>query len=416
MDESDADQEQDQPALHTRSKYPNACSADAAAIASTSALPIDDDALLFGDDVLLYSAIDDPDYMDFITTLNDPTRYDVVDESEDDPEYNFMCDLECEETPERDELRMDRGTEIPMREVENLLQDLLDCGLTNANSHNQQFNETITQEHCDHNESTATHQYSTQENKGANDAAYNSGHLPQSTSKTKRHKNASDHHQLFTDHITVLMNATDEDLQKISLQSAILDDTSTGKRPQFTSSELEQLQIQMTKNDLYEHSTNQPSTSIFANIKNLEASIVTCHDAVNCETVLFPQLEEPRYKKLNVPLAQTMLVLGRSNALLYPELMPTVRLRAQPSYYQYFTAAEECLLAMGQYMFSDVPHSTSSKRDGRNTLIVRHFLPNKQVSQIRLHMKNFRFSHEPIYTIIAVGSADRLLLLLLAIQ
>lgn len=38
----------------------------------------------------------------------------VITEAED-PEYNFMRDLECEETPERDELRMDRATEIPSK-------------------------------------------------------------------------------------------------------------------------------------------------------------------------------------------------------------------------------------------------------------------------------------------------------------
>lgn len=54
-------------------------------------------------------------------------------------------------------------------------------------------------------------------------------------------------------------------------------------------------------------------------------------------------------------------------------------------------------------MFSHIPHSTASKRDGRNALIVRYFLPNKEISQIRLHMKNFRFSPEPIYEIITVS-------------
>ncbi|VDM23808.1 unnamed protein product [Toxocara canis] len=78
-----------------------------------------------------------------------------------------------------------------------------------------------------------------------------------------------------------------------------------------------------------------------------------------------------------------------------------VRLRKFPSFYQYFTVPEESLLAMGQYMFSHIAHSTAAKRDGRNALIVRYFLPNKEVSQIRLHMKNFRLSPEPIYTVIA---------------
>uniref|UniRef100_A0A915CFH2 Uncharacterized protein n=1 Tax=Parascaris univalens TaxID=6257 RepID=A0A915CFH2_PARUN len=376
--------ENDQPALHTRSRN-----------------HVVDDCLedepLCGDDVLLFSAIDDPDYVDFISTLNDPSRYEV-DEMED-PEYNFMRDLECEETPERDELRMDRATEIPMREVENLLQDLIDSGRMNGS------------------EQTS---YSAESAKDCKER------------KSRKHakREASRHAWVpqYTDHITVLMGATPDDVDKISLDSAILDGTSIEKPPKFTSSELEQLRIQLKKhvqlltqfvvgchfepslfdernecqkmiNELHELSASQPSNSVFS-IKNLEASIVTCHDAINCERVEFPEVNDPRYKKMNLPLPQTMLVLARSNALLYPELLPTVRLRSFPSFYQYFTAPEESLLAMGQYMFSHIPHSTASKRDGRNALIVRYFLPNKETSQIRLHMKNFRFSPEPIYEII----------------
>lgn len=31
----------------------------------------------FGNDVLLYTAVDDPEYVEFISNLNDPTKYDV---------------------------------------------------------------------------------------------------------------------------------------------------------------------------------------------------------------------------------------------------------------------------------------------------------------------------------------------------
>lgn len=60
MEESEVDQ----PALHTRSRnhIVDGCL---------------EDEPLCGDDVLLFSAIDDPDYMDFINTLNDPSRYEV---------------------------------------------------------------------------------------------------------------------------------------------------------------------------------------------------------------------------------------------------------------------------------------------------------------------------------------------------
>lgn len=51
----------------------------------------------------------------------------------------------------------------------------------------------------------------------------------------------------FTDHITVLMGATPDDLARISLDSAILDETSIEKPPKFTSSEVEQLKTQLKK-------------------------------------------------------------------------------------------------------------------------------------------------------------------------
>ncbi|VDM48652.1 unnamed protein product [Toxocara canis] len=279
------ERETDQPALHTRSRYPNT---------DTTA----DDEPLCGDDVLLFSTVDDPDYVDFISTLNDPSRYEV-DEAED-PEYNFMRDLEYEEIPERDELRMDRGTEIPMREVENLLQDLIDSGLTNTQSEAEQ---TINAEVSKHTREESAHK-----------------HIKRPSSASRRFCE-----QQFTDHVTVLMGANVDDLAKLSPESACLDGISIEKPPKFTAFEIEQLRIQLTKNELYEHSSNNASTSIF-NIRNLEASIVTCHDAINCERVEFPELDEhhSRYKRLNLPLPQTMLVLARSRALLYPELMPAV--------------------------------------------------------------------------------------------
>lgn len=50
------------PALHTRSKLQD--------VFKTS-----DQGRNFGDDVLLYTAVDDPEYVEFINSLRDPSKY-----------------------------------------------------------------------------------------------------------------------------------------------------------------------------------------------------------------------------------------------------------------------------------------------------------------------------------------------------
>lgn len=51
------------PALHTRSKHEGNVYAE--------------NVSNFGDDVLLYTAVDDPEYVEFISNLNDPSKYDL---------------------------------------------------------------------------------------------------------------------------------------------------------------------------------------------------------------------------------------------------------------------------------------------------------------------------------------------------
>ncbi|VDN24950.1 unnamed protein product [Gongylonema pulchrum] len=98
------------PALHTRSKQQD----------SSTLEP--DNEQLFGDDMLLYSAVDDPDYVEFIRSLNDPSKYEgdalhnrlfVCILEAEDPEYNFLADIDAEDCTEEYEIRKDRATEIP---------------------------------------------------------------------------------------------------------------------------------------------------------------------------------------------------------------------------------------------------------------------------------------------------------------
>ncbi|VDD86033.1 unnamed protein product [Enterobius vermicularis] len=309
---------------------------------------LEDDAIVSENDVLLYSAVDDPDYMTFISTLKDPELRLDFDEK-DDPEYELMADeLDCE--VEKDELRMDRDTKIPsrhfliqfcgfyyfpegvgsavakrqeycMREVEDLFEDLLGSHVnTSLTSYGLEIPTSNTE--------TKTSEL---------EVVLSADHVPK-CEKLNFPK--------FDDHIIALIDTTPEVVEKIAV-SACLIGTSKQNPPSFTEFERAQLRSQLMKhvqlltqfvvgcqfepelgnardsyqemivriNALYDLREKSSEQSMFC-IPNLDACVISCHDARS-----FNEEE-------------------------------TVRLQDTPSYYRFFTVPEEHLLALGVYEFS----------------------------------------------------------------
>ncbi|KAL3998129.1 hypothetical protein ACH3XW_13770 [Acanthocheilonema viteae] len=376
------------PALHTRSKH------------ESNIYP--EDMPSFGDDVLLYTAVDDPEYVEFISNLNDPSKYDL-DEAED-PEYNFLADADTEDIIEEYEVRKDRATEIPLREVENLLQDLLEARLLPSSEHLEQ-----------------TIDFVKNENKSCQSARKDDHKLNMKKIKAVLAESAPGN----IEPTTILVNASVDDFQKVSTTSSSLLCASVENPPFFSFYELQQLIAQLEKhvqlltqfaigcyfdkamieiynafqimiNELNDYCLKRPEHSLF-NVVNLEACIATCHDAIECETISDFIIHQRKSRKLEFPLPKTMLVLSRSKALLFPELLPQVGMKMFPSFYQYFIREEECLLALGLCQFAHLKQFSGKRKC--YSLISQHLLANKTQSQIRLHLKNFRFSNQPVHTL-----------------
>lgn len=70
------------------------------------------------------------------------------------------------------------------------------------------------------------------------------------------------------------------------------------------------------------------------------------------------------------------------------------------AFYPCFIREEECLLALGLFQFSHLKQFSGKHR--RYALISQHLLANKTQSQIRLHLKNFRHSNQPVHTLFSV--------------
>ncbi|KAK6105334.1 hypothetical protein QQG55_19845 [Brugia pahangi] len=376
------------PALHTRSKH------------ESNIYP--EDIPNFGDDVLLYSAVDDPEYVEFISNLNDPSKYDL-DEAED-PEYNFLSDADAEDITEEYEIRKDRATEIPLREVENLLQDLLEARLLPSPEHLEQTIDCVK----DENKSCQLDRQDDYKPNMKKTKTMLMESLPGNTEPT-----------------TILVDATLDDFQKISTMSSSLLCASVENPPFFSFYELQQLIAQLEKhvqlltqfavgcyfskamietynafqvmiNELNDYCLKRPEHSLF-NIVNLEACIATCHDAIECEAISDFITHRRKSRKLQLPLPRTMFILSRSRALLFPELLPQVRMEIFPTFYPYFIREEECLLALGLYQFTHLKQFSAKRRC--YALINEHLLANKTQSQIRLHLKNFRCSNQPVHTL-----------------
>ncbi|MCP9261076.1 hypothetical protein DINM_004168 [Dirofilaria immitis] len=352
------------PALHTRSKHESNVYSE--------------NVPNFSDDVLLYTAVDDPEYVEFISNLNDPSKYDL-DETED-PEYNFLSDADAEDITEEYEVRKDRATEISLREIENLLQDLLEAHLLPSPQYLEQTIDSVKDE-----------------NRSSQSVRQDDHKLNMKKAKTALAGSLPGN----AEPATILVDASMDDFQKVSTISSSLLCASVKNPPLFSFYELQQLVAQFEKNELNNYCLQRPEHSVF-NVVNLEACIATCHDAIECETI--SDFTRRKSKKLQFPLAKTVFVLSRSKALLFPELLPQVRMKMFPTFYPYFIREEECLLALGLYQFAHLKHLSGKRKC--YALISQHLLANKMQSQIRLHLKNFRCSNQPVHTLFVKAETE----------
>ncbi|KAK5984205.1 hypothetical protein GCK32_018529 [Trichostrongylus colubriformis] len=107
------------------------------------------------------------------------------------------------------------------------------------------------------------------------------------------------------------------------------------------------------------------------------------------------------------PRPEAALVLGRSRAVIYPDLLPGVQPDLFDFNHQFFTAGEDLLLAHALVQFRHIPHSSSQDPFGRLYWVQKMLLPCKTTAQIRSHLRVARQHYDgevnnrnPLYQII----------------
>uniref|UniRef100_A0A1I7WJF9 Mab-21 domain-containing protein n=1 Tax=Heterorhabditis bacteriophora TaxID=37862 RepID=A0A1I7WJF9_HETBA len=357
-------------------------------------------------------------YLDFLQGIHSSTPIhgrivfmvgnNSIDEDDpEDEEYNVLADLNVDvwddTEKDRDELRCDKGTEIPLREVEGLFLDLI----------------------------------------GTNTIPSELIPLPKKKRKldpTLKKKNQRTRRRIEID-VEHSINQQDDFLTSAPT-SPFIDESDgscsliSGVPITFRPEEVEQLKIQLEQhvqlltqavvmcfhdrrlvavknmyqqmiNDLDEKYLKYGAYSIF-NILNLSASIDSCHDIMSVTPVQPDLVTWQRSMTLSgwMPRPEAALVLSRSRALRYPDLIPGVQPEPSENNHMYFTEGEDLLLALGLIQFRHVPHSTCHNPHGRFYQIHLHYVPCKTPHQIKNHMKVARSRDEsgpgvnPMYRII----------------
>ncbi|VDL82379.1 unnamed protein product [Nippostrongylus brasiliensis] len=317
--------------------------------------------------------VENPDYLNFLqgikasTPIQENSNVAADDDDPDDEEYNVLTELERLRELERDkdELRMDRFTEIPTREVEGLFKDLLGDTV-----------ETIMPELI----STQT-----------------------PSPKKKRTKRRS-------------KDSADGRGSKCNKASLPVDEPPPDGEPvTFKAEELEQLRIQMEQhvqlltqsvvmcfhddrlthvkntyqlmiNELDRHYYEAGPSSLF-NISNLAGAIESCHDIMGVSRVPEVHVKWDATPFGWSPRPEAALVLGRSRAVIYPDLLPGVQPDLFEFPHQFFTAGEDLLLAHALVQFRHIPHSSSRDPFGRLYWVQKMLLPCKTVLQIGSHLR-----------------------------
>ncbi|WKY06331.1 hypothetical protein Q1695_006493 [Nippostrongylus brasiliensis] len=326
--------------------------------------------------------VENPDYLNFLqgikasTPIQENSNVAADDDDPDDEEYNVLTELERLRELERDkdELRMDRFTEIPTREVEGLFKDLLGDTV-----------ETIMPELI----STQTPS-------------------PKKKRTKRRSKDSADGRGSKCNKTSL---PVDEPPPDGSYSCSLI----SGEPVTFKAEELEQLRIQMEQhvqlltqsvvmcfhddrlthvkntyqlmiNELDRHYYEAGPSSLF-NISNLAGAIESCHDIMGVSRVPEVHVKWDATPFGWSPRPEAALVLGRSRAVIYPDLLPGVQPDLFEFPHQFFTAGEDLLLAHALVQFRHIPHSSSRDPFGRLYWVQKMLLPCKTVLQIGSHLR-----------------------------
>ncbi|VDM61462.1 unnamed protein product [Angiostrongylus costaricensis] len=269
--------------------------------------------------------VENPDYLDFLqgihasTPVNENGNTAVDDDDPDDEEYNVLTELEGLKSIEKDadELRMDRFTEIPSAIVLNFSQVFMQM-------------------------------------------------LPVFLEREVE--------GLFLDLIGSDMETIGPELmlQKIPSPKKKRSKRRSGEKGRNKQSNSDR------KNELdsWYYACGESS---FFNISNLGAAIESCHDIMGISPVAQEHVKwEPTPFGWS-PRPEAALVLGRSRAVIYPDLLPGVQPDLFAFPHQFFTAGEDLLLAHALIQFRHISHSNSQDPFGRLYWVQRMLLPCKTV-------------------------------------
>ncbi|XGW27819.1 hypothetical protein V3C99_007979, partial [Haemonchus contortus] len=345
--------------------------------------------------------VENPDYLNFLQGIQASTPIHgngntlADDDDPDDEEYNVLGELEnlSELERDRDELRKDKFTEIPLREVEGLLLDLIGDKVEEIRPELMPLKDTSPKK---------------------------------KRSQKHRSVDIADSKQSKNEVLPV-----DEPPPDGSYSCSLIN----GKPITFKVEELEQLRIQMEQHvqlltqsvvmcyhdSRMTHMTNTyqlmineldsryyaGGSSSFFNIGNLAAAIESCHDIMGVSPV---SEEHVRWDPTPFgwsPRPEAALVLGRSRAVIYPDLLPGVQPDLFEFNHQFFTAGEDLLLAHALVQFRHLRHSNSQDPFGRLYWVQKMLLPCKTTAQIRSHLRVARQHYDgevanrnPLYQII----------------
>ncbi|PAV56278.1 hypothetical protein WR25_15706 [Diploscapter pachys] len=346
------------------------------------------------------------EYVDFLQGIQqNPLQDNFLDDDEtNDPDFNILEEFLVFEEAERDpeELRKDKMTEIPRHEVEGLYMDLI----SEENLPNLPV--IIPPEQIRALTPKKAQNVEEEERKP------NSGKKSEIRGKTKAEKRLE---------MIKAMQPVDDSCSLIGDK-----DKPVKFRPQELDQLKEQLlahvqlltqfvilttysdqlqnvrnEAQMMINELDDHSMAGGHDSIF-NIETLPEALVSCHDIlsiiqipndrVNWLTVSHPNNYVNDGNPLYAPRPEAALVLSRSRAIRFPDLVPP----CQPRIFVYplnkFTNEENLLYAMGLMQFGHLPTHAGLYGIGYTSyaLIQKNFLPIKTELQIKNHLRNAKNS------------------------
>ncbi|VDM65131.1 unnamed protein product [Strongylus vulgaris] len=165
-------------------------------------------------------------------------------------------------------------------------------------------------------------------------------------------------------------------------------------------------EYQLMINSLDSYFYEAGESSLF-NIYNLAGAIESCHDIMAVTPVGAEQVKWDPNPFGWSPRPEAALVLGRSRAIIYPDLIPGVQPDLFEYSHQFFTPGEDLLLAHALIQFRHIPQSTGHDPFGRLYWVQKMLLPCKTIAQIRAHIRLARNHTEgqvnnrnPIYQII----------------